>query len=85
MIHEHVTQNGVLFSVFLHVNNKGHWLENYEVWAAIGKRNKVSSQNGYVQPPWRRVASEYIEIDPRLAPEEAVRQLDACLEKAFFA
>lgn len=85
MLYKHVTRNGVLFTVFLHVNNKAHWLENYEVWAALGDHDRVSSQNGYVQPPWKRVSSKYIELNPKLAGWEAVRELDARLESAFLS
>jgi len=85
VIHKHVTQNGVTFSVFLHVNNRGHWRENYEVWAARGEHDRVSSQNGYVQPPWRRVSSKYIELNPKLAGWKDVRELDARLESAFLS
>jgi len=44
-------------TLYLHVNNPGHWLENWEVWTTAWFSEKAAQQNGYVQEPWWRVVS----------------------------
>ena len=70
------------FSLYHHINNPGHWLENSETWAAPGRQTRVASSNGYVQLPWKRIASEPIYLSEIESDARLRAKVDAWLRKA---
>lgn len=82
MIYYHIFRDKE-FSVFLHVNNPGHWMENYEVWAAPGHQTTVASHNGYVRDPWRRIANCHMYLHSRIITEETKDILSAAILDKF--
>ena len=71
------------FSLFHHVNNPGHWMENSEIWAAPGRQTSVASQNGYVRPPWKRISSENIYLSEIEGNANLQEKVNSWLEKTF--
>ena len=66
------------YSLHLHENNPGHWLHNFELWAAKGEHSTIASENGYARPPWKVIGREHVYLD-WLDKPEIRKRVDALL------